>query len=44
MGGLHKVDVTRKDNQASTSTTIILIEESWNQGYGNLNGIDFLLL
>ena len=43
VGGLYKLDVTRKSHQALASTTISTID-LWHQRYGHLNHKDLMLL
>jgi hypothetical protein len=43
VGGLYKLDVTRKNHQALASTTMSQ-EELWHQRYGHLNHNDLMLL
>ena len=43
IGGLYKLDVTKSNNQALTST-IVTTEELWHRRYGNLNQNDLVLL
>ena len=43
VGGLYKLDVTRRDHQALASTTMSM-EELWHQRYGNLNHNDLMML
>jgi hypothetical protein len=42
VGGLYKLDVTRKDHQALASTTMSM-EELWHQRYGHLNHNDLMM-
>ena len=41
--GLYKLDVTKSNHQALTSTTMAT-EELWHRRYGNLNQNDLVLL
>jgi hypothetical protein len=43
VGGLYKLDVTRRDHQVLASTTMSM-EELWNQRYGHLNHNDLMML
>jgi transposase InsO family protein len=43
VGGLYKLDVTRRDHQALASTTMSM-EELWHQRYGHLNHNDLMML
>jgi len=42
VGGLYKLDVTRKSHEALESTTISTVE-IWHQRYGHLNHNDLML-
>ena len=43
IGGLYKIDVTKSNHQALTSTTMTT-EELWHRRYGHLNQNDLVLL